>query len=88
MEVSAFAAISPLVDLGSCRLVSSAGGMLKPHALVSALCAHHGERTVGHGKAAVVSVADNESSSHGFKEERLSPREMNNRTERAVSGPL
>jgi hypothetical protein len=29
---------------------------------------------VGHGKAAIVSVADNESSGHGFKEERLSPR--------------
>jgi hypothetical protein len=61
------------VDLGSRRPVSSAGGMLKPHALFSALDAHHGKRTVGHGKAAIVSLADNKSSSHGFEEERLSP---------------
>ena len=75
MEVSAFDAIGPtLVDLGSCRPISHAGGMLKPHALFSAPNAHNGERTVGHGKAAIVSVADNESSGHGFKEERLSPR--------------
>ena len=55
-----------------------------------------------HGKAAIVSVADNESSSHGFKEERLSPRrnvfsistkrfaladERTIKLKRAVSGP-
>ena len=67
MKVGTFATIAPFINLGSCRLIGFAVGMLEPCALFSALCAYHGEGIVGYSKAAVVSVADNESSSHGFE---------------------
>ena len=74
MKVSTFATICPFMGFSSCRLVGFAVGMLKPHALFSALHAHHGKGTVGASEAAVIGLAGNKGSSHGFEEERLSPR--------------